>query len=664
MPNEDDEVERTWLASDYHYRRLSDEAKKAIECFRPLHTPCAGGCTNLTTLKDLGLVALDSKGNLVPSPKLLTAIAAETEWDQQLLDNTLMVGRKTWQAFREDVQEKRLEKMDERAQAENEALNPTGVTPQNNLPQTQQHNLPQTQQQLFDNGSTSGTDAGVQFSVGDSVATNQLAVHANAIQGMLNHLLQQNTPATGTATGGASTTGSTGIPGSMTGPGRPPFQTEIVSATLWQFWGEEDASAKDYLAPEALIREVENRRVRMFYTERDCVNFFRSSLAGKAAQWFFGLWSSTKNYSNICIDDWEGLKRAFRSRYGYGDSMYHVDFKELIVPKGNESPTTYISRFRQGIDEFMNRFGKRIFRDAFPKRDYMLLNNKEPPANVLKNAYFRFPREAAEKLAAAIVFLTNLDHSSPAAFTASLNRFQAQFLEMLETACITYATAFLDASLEDFLDEAKQRYEWWECISFLHSDKLREWSYTYVRQNYEKPKAERPTNIDVWNAVTQKERSLKDPKIKPPMQHQQHQATISALEEMSASELRQLLVHVDAASANKQPRKHGKDKKKGRKGGKPGIRFQPGSGPGKGKYCSHCNKKNHSTAECWAKNKHTSDGRLITGQHDSPPAHLRTAAVTSEQYGGSDGGDRAQQRFTLEECVAAGWVPPQLSQRR
>ena len=650
-----DEVERAWLAGDYNYSRLSAEALKALDCFRPQHAPCPAGCTNLTQLEALGLLALSGDGSYVPAPALLTAIAAEAEWDTRRLARTIGVGTRTWTAFLEDVADHRIRKAAEKAEAEQAAALVTPTV--NTQPPIANATL---QPAPTDDGSNNGTDAGVQPSVGDSIVTS-LNAQSQAIQLMLSNMMSQNNnnaPATPTTGGSTSPTSAT----NTTAPGRLPYQTEIVASTLWQFWGEDDASAKGYLAPESLIREVENRRVRLSYTDRDCVNFFRSSMAGKAAQWFFGLWSSTRNYSNICIDDWEGLKRAFRSRYGYGDKMYHVDFKELIAPKGSENPTMYISRFRQGIDEFMQRFGKRIYQDAFPKRDNMLLSSAAPPANALKNAYFLFPTKTTDKLQEVMAFLLNsVEHGSPLAYANSLRRQTPLIMEMLETACITYATAFLDASVEDFLDEAKQRYEWWECVSFLHDNKLREWAYTYVRQNYEKPKAERPTNIEVWDSVQQKERSLKDPRVKPPVTQQ---TAVAALSEMSGNELRQLQqslnLHINAASTGGKKKK-GKDKKNRKGGGKPPTGFRPGGGGGRGKYCSHCNKTNHTSAECWTKNKHTSDGRLIT---DPPPSHLQTAAVTSEQYGGGDGDDRAQQRFSIDEMAAAGWMPPPLGQRR
>ena len=444
-------------------------------------------------------------------------------------------------------------------------------------------------------------------------------------------------------------------------------QTEVVPASVFLFFGEENPSAHGYISPELVIREIDNKAEKFGWTGKGQVDCFRTMMAGKAHLWFAGLMSATRDIDDSCTTNWTLLKTAFRRRFGYGDSLFHIDFRELLLQKENESPIMFVSRFREGIDKFATRYGDQLWRDAFPRQQRLLTNTSAPlPPETPARSFFRFPQNIEKSIAD----LFEPDPESSMAVRNFMRRRKEGWVSSVQALCVQYLQQFLKDSKPDYIHAFKTRYEFWELCSHLKSDKLREYAFNQARAQYEKP--DRISSVVFWDNLQQKMRSMQDSKaLAPPpaatisqVDLNQQTAEIAARQKL----LSQYGISPDAnadalvaALTGKKPngKKGKKGKGKGKGKGQGQQQQQAGKSSGAAKFCSFHQSSKHSDSECRAKNGFTPDGRRIMDHRSALQPHARMAPVAAAQeQQHSAPASQSTQLYTVEQLLQQGYLPP------
>ena len=298
---------------------------------------------------------------------------------------------------------------------------------------------------------------------------------------------------------------------------------ELHAANGYIFYGIEDPNHLQYVNPETFLLECENKKLRFGYSDEAVIGFFRMSLRGPAAAWFAGLTAMERDRSLVCVSDWHGLKRIFRQQWGIGGSIFYIDFKELLGPRKHERAGPYIARVREGMDKFLDHFGRKLYELAFPKIKNLLRKGAAPPT--LKDTVwsFRMPADVSAEVYNIITIASNA-HPLGQRDQARLWLTQeatAGLTSHLEDACMRYLKRFMQDSFTDFLHIFRSKVEWFDCINHLEDQKLREYAITASRTAFKKDKP--MSTVELWNMIEQKERNYNKPgrhfAPPPPRQH-------------------------------------------------------------------------------------------------------------------------------------------------
>ena len=674
----------------YPWQHIGPALRKAVECFEVGHPECVPLCSKRQTLLELNLAAADPQRNglLSPTAHLYTLFAALERPDFDKLQGLLAIPPQVNAIWREDVETLQDQAREERrlalaaAQAGTTATQPAGAAATAaTFPSGAAVTVPPNVDAGSEGSETFGDTISVSLAAatsaggpnGPALVVNEAYVNqtaaamtsiANAMQSLSSKLdgTGDNGSSNGDSGSGSSTTGSSQTTDSAMQ--KLPPCTEILAPTVWQFNGEETPGTHSYVPPESLIREADRRKVRMGYSPRQQVEYFKSALIGKAQLWFIGLESATRGKSRCCEDDWEELKGLFRRRYGYGDKLFHVDFKDLLAQKDGEIDIMYVSRFREGIDKYTQRYGPQHYKDSFPRRAKLFLPGEVQTDKTAKmDSFFLFPKDTLDLINTAWRQLRGGEEDLSASRRVNEN----DFLAAIGRAMHKYLEEFLKASTEDFFHAFKERYEFWELISHLKDSKLKEYGFTHARAEYEKPN--RMSGVEFWDNLQQKARSMRDNKLMPPP------ASAAAVSQVSAGALvpfgipsmQQLGLQStpladqatwEAAAAAFSGLKKPKGKR-GKRGGKGKNKKQPSSAQGqKGNapYCSYCRLSGHSFEECRNRLQYTPDGRRVMPHPMQKHGDARAAAVTAGQTGAAD--PYTTQLYSMEDLQRQGWMPP------
>ena len=190
--------------------------------------------------------------------------------------------------------------------------------------------------------------------------------------------------------------------------------------------------------------------------------------------------------------------------------MFHADFRQILTNTKDEPVGAYIARVREALDKFYAHHGDKIYTESLPRAKKLLGIKDAKSPNEKEYNSFAFPTDSATRVANIV------DTILSAVPEENREDFREVILPVMETVnlhfeegCHNYLRQFIKESKGDFLFFAKSRYEWFECISFLEDQKLREYATTTSRQAF--AKEELMSTAGLYDLIEQKQRSLSKP---------------------------------------------------------------------------------------------------------------------------------------------------------